>query len=234
MAAGDRLGSMDLEPSDHEALWTSVDEFVESHVAAHDSTAARVLAAQRAAGLPDIAVSSVEARLLTVLARSVGAKVIVEIGTLGGFSTLHLARALPGDGRLVTLERDPHHADVARASLDAAGVGHKVTIRVGEALDLLPTLADDAPVDLVFIDADKQSNVTYYEAALAITRPGGLVVVDNVVRQGQIADPHNDNPSIVGSRAVIERAGADPRVEATVIQTVGRKGHDGMLIASVL
>lgn len=225
---------MDEQASASQTWWTTVDAFVESHVAAQDAVAARVLAAQRAAGLPDIAVSTLEARLLTILARSVNARTIVEIGTLGGYSTLHLARALPGDGRIVTLERDPMHAHVARASLDAAGVGHKVTIRVGEAVELLPTLADDAPVDLVFIDADKQSNVTYYEAALAITRQGGLVVVDNVIRQGEIANPANDNPSILGSRAVIERAAADPRVEATVIQTVGRKGHDGMLIATVL
>jgi len=159
---------------------------------------------------------------------------VVEFGTLGGYSTLHLARALPPNGRVITHERDERHADVARASLDAAGVGHKVTIRIGTALDMLPFLADDAPVDLTFIDADKPNNTNYYEAAVAISRPGALIVIDNVVRDGEIADAGNDDPKVVGSRAVVEHVAKDPRVEATVIQTVGRKGYDGMLVATVL
>lgn len=214
--------------------WQQVDEYLERHLIAEDRDAAHVLAAQREAGLPDIALSPVEARLLQVLARSIGARTIVEFGTLGGFSTLHLARALPADGQLITIERDERHAQVARASLDKAGVGHKVTIRIGTGIGMIPTLADDAPVDMVFIDADKRSNVAYYEAAVAISRPGALIVVDNVVRSGAIADPGDTEEDTAGARAVIERAAQDPRVDATVIQTVGRKGHDGMLIATVL
>ena len=174
------------------------------------------------------------ARLLAILARSIGAQTVVEFGTLGGYSTLHLARAVPANGRVITHERDPRHAVVARASLDAAGVGHKVTIRVGTATEMLPSLADDAPVDLTFIDADKPNNTNYYEAAVAISRRGALIIIDNVVRDGDIVDAGHDDPKVAGSREVVERVGRDPRVEATVIQTVGRKGYDGMLIATVL
>ena len=215
-------------------IWTAVDDYLDSHLTARDDAASRVLAAQRAAGLADIAVSPTEALLLTVLAKSIGAETVVEFGTLGGYSTLHLARALPGHGRVITLERDPHAAEVARASLDAAGVGHKVTIRLGNALELIETLADDAPVDLVFIDADKSNNAAYFEAAVAICRPGSIIVVDNVVRRGAIAHPEDDHKDTLGSRRVIEAAAHDPRVIATVLQTVGRRGHDGMLIATVL
>ncbi len=214
--------------------WRQVDEYLERHLIAQDRDAANVLAAQHEADLPDIALSPVEARLLQVLARSIGARTIVEFGTLGGYSTLHLARAVPADGQVITIERDERHAQVARASLDKAGVGHKVTIRVGTGIELIPTLADDAPVDMVFIDADKRSNVAYYEAAVAVSRPGALIVVDNVVRSGGIADPSDTEEDTAGARAVIERAAQDERVDATVIQTVGRKGHDGMLIATVL
>ena len=223
-----------MQAEQQQAHWSAVDDYLERVLVPADDAGHRVLGAQRAAGLPDIAVSPVEARLLEVLALSIGAQTAVEFGTLGGFSTLHLARALPPDGRVITLERDERHAQVARASLDAAGVGHKVTIRVGEALALIETLADDAPVDLVFIDADKRNNPAYFAAAVAICRPGAIIVVDNVVRDGRIADAADDDPSVVGSRGVIEAAAADPRVRATVVQTVGRKGHDGMLIATVL
>jgi predicted O-methyltransferase YrrM len=219
---------------DGAARWTAVDEYLEGLYAGTDDAQARVLAAQRAADLPDIAVSAMHARLLGILARSIGARTVVEFGTLGGYSTLHLARSVPDDGRVITHERDPRHADVARASLDAAGVGHKVTIRVGTALEMLPVLADDAPVDFTFIDADKPNNTNYYEAAVAISRRGALIVIDNVVRDGEIADADTDDPKVVGSRAVVERVARDPRVEATVIQTVGRKGYDGMLVATVL
>lgn len=221
-------------PKDGAARWTAVDEYLESLYAGADVAQARVLDAQRGADLPDIAVSAMHARLLAILARSIGAQTVVEFGTLGGYSTLHLARAVPADGRVITHERDERHAAVARASLDAAGVGHKVTIRVGVALDLLPVLADDAPVDFTFIDADKPNNTNYYEAAVAISRPGALIVIDNVVRDGDIADAGNDDPKVLGSRAVVERVSRDQRVEATVVQTVGRKGYDGMLVATVL
>lgn len=225
--------SIDAVP-DTTQRWTEVDAYLEGRLTSHDDAAARVLGAQRSAGLPDIAVSPVEARLLEVLARSIGARTVVEFGTLGGYSTLHLARALPVDGELITIERDERHAEVARASLDAAGVGHKVTIRIGTGLEMIPSLADHAPVDMVLIDADKRNNTVYFEAAIAIAHPGTLIVVDNVVRSGGIADAANHGEDVEGARAVIDLAARDPRVEATVIQTVGRKGHDGMLIATVL
>jgi len=219
---------------DGAARWNAVDEYLESHYTSGDPDQARVLAAQGAADLPDIAVSAMHARLLGILARSIGAQTVVEFGTLGGYSTLHLARAVPANGRVITHERDERAAAVARASLDAAGVGHKVTIRIGTALDMLPALADDAPVDFTFIDADKPNNTNYYEAAVAISRRGALIVIDNVVRDGDIADAGNDDPKVSGSRAVVEHVANDRRVEATVIQTVGRKGYDGMLVATVL
>ncbi|MFO7243415.1 MAG: O-methyltransferase [Actinomycetes bacterium] len=217
-----------------DAHWTAVDEYLEQALIADDAVGQRVLEAQRNAGLPDIAVSPAQGALLAVLARSVGAERALEFGTLGGYSTLWIARALPATGHVVTFEKSEEHARVARASLDAAGVGHKVTIRVGAALDNIVTLAEDEPFDLVFIDADKPNNVHYYEAAMTRVRPGSLVIVDNVVRQGAIADPADTTPEVEGSRAVISHVAADPRVEATVLQTVGRKGHDGMLLATVL
>ena len=225
--------SIDM-PHDGPARWLVVDEFLESRYARADTAQAHVLVAQHEENLPDIAVSAMHARLLAILARSIGAQTVVEFGTLGGYSTPHLARAVPPNGRVVTHERDPRHADVARASLDAAGVGHKVTIRVGTATEMLPVLADDAPVDFTFIDADKPNNTNYYEAAVAISRRGALIVIDNVVRNGDVADSENDDPKVLGSREVVEHVARDPRVEATVIQTVGRTGYDGMLIATVL
>jgi predicted O-methyltransferase YrrM len=216
------------------STWHDADVYLESHLTDSDAAAAQVLYAQRSATLPDIAVSPTQGKLLSVLARSVRAERVVEFGTLGGYSTLWLARAIPADGRIVTFELSDEHARVARESLDAAGVGHKVTIRVGPALTNIETLAEDDPFDLVFIDADKANNVHYYEAAMTRVHPGSLVIVDNVVREGEIANPDSTDDRVHGSRAVIERAAQDPRVEATVIQTVGRKGHDGMLIATVL
>lgn len=216
------------------APWIAADEYLESHLTGDDVATAKTLVAQHDAGLPDIAVSPAQGRLLSVLARSTGAGRALEFGTLGGYSTLWIARALPADGRVVTFELSEEHARVARQSLDEAGVGHKVTIRVGPAADNLPTLAEDDPFDMVFIDADKPNNVHYYEAAMTRVTPGAVIIVDNVVRQGTIADPDNDDPATVGSRAVIERIAHDPRVEATVLQTVGRKGHDGLLLATVL
>lgn len=220
--------------TDLTARWNQVDEYLEATFLEGDADQARVLAAQQSSDLPDIAVSPMHARLLGVLARSIGAKTVVEFGTLGGYSTLHLARAIPANGRVMTHERDQRHADVARASLDAAGVGHKVTIRVGQALDHIPALADEAPVDFTFIDADKRNNTAYFEAALAVSRPGALIVVDNVVYGGALTDVDNTNDYSTGARAVVEFAAKDPRVDATVVQTVGRKDHDGFLIATVL
>lgn len=217
-----------------DSRWTAVDDYIEASVLGEDPTGHAVLAAQASAELPDIAVSRPQGALLGVLARAIGAQRALEFGTLGGYSTLCLARALPSNGEVVTFELDEHHAEVARASLDAAGVGYRVTIRVGPAIDNLGTLAYDEPFDLAFIDADKPNNVHYYEAAMTRMRPGGIVIVDNVVRGGALADADSTDERVQGSRAVVEHAGRDPRVEATVIQTVGSKGHDGMLIATVL
>lgn len=224
----------DATQADQTARWHQVDEYLESRFVADDTDQASVLAAQRSSVLPDIAVSPMHARLLEILARSIGATTVLEFGTLGGYSTLHLARGIPANGRVITHERDQRHADVARASLEAAGVGHKVTIRIGNALDNIPALADDAPVDFTFIDADKRNNTTYFEAALAVSRPGSLIVVDNVVYGGVVADLDDTSEQATGARAVVELAANDKRVQATVLQTVGRKDHDGLLIATVL
>ena len=221
----------DLSPPSSERAH-QVDGYLESLF--DDADADAVLKAQRDASLPDIAVSPMHARLLGILARSIGATTVVEFGTLGGYSTLHLARSVPPNGRVITHERDAGHAEVARASLEKAGVGHKVTIRIGQAFDHIPSLADDAPVDFTFIDADKRSNTAYFEAALAVSRPGSLIVVDNVVHGGDLADLDNEDEYATGARAVVELAARDARVEATVLQTVGRKGYDGLLIATVL
>lgn len=215
-------------------VWTAVDDYLESHMLAGDSGPGEALAAQRAAGLPDIAVSPTQGKLLEVLARSIGATRAVEFGTLGGYSTVWIARALGDGGRVVTFELSQAHADVARANFEAAGVSDRVEIRVGPALDNLHTLAGDAPFDLAFIDADKANNLAYFEAALTRMRPGALMIVDNVVREGDIVNPALTDASTAGSRLVIEAVAANPAVEATVVQTVGRKKHDGLLIATVL
>lgn len=223
---------MAIHPTD-DPVWTAVDEYLESHLTDADAAPARVLERQRAEGLPDIAVSPVQGKFLAILAASIGARRALEFGTLGGYSTLWLARAVGAGGRVTTFEREPHHADVARASLDEAGVGDRVDIRVGPAVDNLDTLDADDPYDLVFIDADKPNNLTYYRAAARRVRQGALIVVDNVVRNGAIADGSSGDDRVAGSRAVIEAVGQDAHVEATVLQTVGRKGYDGMLIARV-
>jgi predicted O-methyltransferase YrrM len=185
------------------------------------------------AGLPAINVAPNQGKLLHLWARMVGARSILEVGTLGGYSTIWLARALPAGGRLVTLEADPHHAEVAAANLDRAGVGDVVDIVVGRALDTLPVLAEEGrgPFDLTFIDADKSSNADYFRWAVQLSRPGAVVMVDNVVRGGAVTDADSDDPSVVGTRRLFEAVAAEPRVSATAVQTVGSKGHDGFLLA---
>jgi predicted O-methyltransferase YrrM len=214
--------------------WAAVDAYIEEHYTRPDAVAARVLENQRAAGLPDIAVSPAQGKLLAVLARACGARRVLEFGTLGGYSTLWFARAVGEGGAVVSFELEQRHADVAMASLAEAGVGDRVEVRVGPAVDNLPTLEADDPFDLVFIDADKPSNVAYYEAAMTRVHPGTLVIVDNVVRDGGLVDAASDDPRILGSRAVVERVAADSRVEGSVVQTVGSKFYDGMIIATVL
>jgi len=216
--------------------WSDVERWFDAHLLAPDPILDEVLAANTAAGLPAYDVSPSQGKLLQLLARTACARTILEIGTLGGYSTIWLARALPPDGRLLTLEADAHHADVARANVARAGLGAQVEIRVGAALDTLPLLEreDHSPFDLVFIDADKRSNVAYFDWALRLTRPGATIVIDNVVRDGAVVDATSVDDSVRGVRALAERLAHEPRVAATAVQTVGSKGWDGFILAHVL
>jgi predicted O-methyltransferase YrrM len=188
-----------------------------------------VLEANAAAGLPAIDVSALQGRMLALFVRMCGARRVLEVGTLGGFSTIWMARALPEGGRLVTIEVDPHHAAVAGRNIAAAGLADRVEVRVGPALEVLPGL--EGPFDLVFIDADKPSNADYLAQALRLSRPGTVIVGDNVVRSGSVVDGRD--ASSEGARRLVETMGAEPRLEATVIQTVGAKGWDGFALAVV-
>lgn len=215
--------------------WDSVDAYLHSVLLPADPVLDATLADARAAGLPAIDVSPTQGALLGLLASAVHAERILEVGTLGGYSTICLARALPAGGRLISLEIDPHHAEVAAANLRRAGLGDRVDIRVGPAAASLAALGGpgDEPFDLVFIDADKPGNPAYFAEALRLAHPGSLVVVDNVVRDGTVADAGSDDPGVLGSRGVLEAMGAEPRVLATAVQTVGVKGYDGFAIALV-
>jgi predicted O-methyltransferase YrrM len=218
-----------------EPRWVAADAYLEGILSPADPVLGSALADSRAAGLPNIQVTPLQGRFLHLLARSVHARNILEVGTLGGYSAIWLARALPRDGRLVTLEIEPKHAEVARGNLARARLLDRVDVRVGPASRSLAALEAEhvGPFDLVFIDADKPGNVGYFDSALRLTRPGALVVVDNVVREGAIADAANREPNVVASRALIERMAAEPRVVATVIPTAGAKGFDGFAIALV-
>ncbi len=211
--------------------WEKVDEYFGGQLIGPDPVLDAVHEANALAGLPAIDVSPAQGKLLHLLARTVGARRILEVGTLGGYSTIWLGRALPADGELVTCEINPAHAEVARANIARAGLDGIVDVRVGPALDTLPTL--EGPFDLAFIDADKQSNAEYFRHALRLSRPGTMIVVDNVVRGGRVADTYNSDPDVRGTRAVAEAIAHEPRVEATVVQTVGSKGYDGFLLALV-
>lgn len=213
----------------------AVDAFVEATVAPDDEGLRGAVAAAEAAGLRPIQVTAAQGRLLAMLARLVGARTVLEFGTLGGYSTIHMARALAPGGRLYSLEVDPRSAEVARASIDAAGVGEAVEIRVGPALESLPGLEADGagPFDLVFIDADKPSTPAYMAWSLGQTRSGGLIVADNVVRGGRLAEAGSGDEAIEAQRRLHEELAADPRAEATTIQTVGAKGYDGFTIVRV-
>ena len=194
-----------------------------------------MLEANAGAGLPAIDVSPAQGKFLYLLAKSSGAERILEVGTLGGYSTIWLARALPAGGRVVTLEIDPHHAEVARGNLERAGVGERVEVRVGPALESLAALAQEqgAAFDFIFIDADKEHNADYVEAAIALARPGALIVVDNVVREGRILDAASTDANIRGTRRLFDMLAEEPRLEATAIQTVGAKKWDGFIVAIV-
>ena len=208
-----------------------VDRWLEAQLAPPDPALEAALEANAAAGLPAHDVSPLQGALLHVLARAIGARAILELGTLGAYSTIWLARALPAGGRLVTLESEPAYAEVARANLDRAGPAAEVELRVGPALETLPQL--EGPFDLIFLDADKRANPDYLDLALRLARPGTLIVADNVVRAGAVADPASDDPSVQGVRRFLELVGEHPRLTATAIQTVGAKGWDGFALALV-
>jgi predicted O-methyltransferase YrrM len=217
-------------------LWSAVDRYIGDTLVGADAALEAALAASAAAGLPPINVAPNQGKLLHLLARAVGASAILEVGTLGGYSTIWLARALPPGGHLVTLELDAVHAEVARRNLATAELDDVVEVRVGPAVGSLAAMADEgaAPFDFVFIDADKQHNAEYFAAAVGLTRPGGLIVVDNVVRGGAVLDAASDDPAVLGTRRLNEAMAAEPRVSVTEVQTVGAKGHDGFALALVL
>ncbi|GAA2276022.1 O-methyltransferase [Streptomyces ruber] len=222
--------------SSESRLWNDVDAYFTALLAPEDESLEAALRDSRAAGLPPINVAPNQGKLLQLLAQVQGARRVLEIGTLGGYSTIWLGRALPADGRLITLEYEPRHADVARRNLERAGLGERTEVRVGPALESLPRLAEEhpEPFDLVFIDADKVNNPHYVEWALELTRPGALIVLDNVVRGGRVIDADSDAPDVLGTRAALELIATHPRLSGTAVQTVGSKGHDGFALARVL
>jgi predicted O-methyltransferase YrrM len=216
-------------------LWDEVDHYIEGTLLGPDQALEEALRASLAAGLPPIAVTPAQGKLLHLLARVHRARRILEIGTLGGYSSIWLARAIAPSGRLVTLELEPRYAEVASANIERAGLSSLVTIRVGPALDSLDQLIAEGgePFDLVFIDADKESTPEYFTRALELVRPGAVIVVDNVVRDGGLADPHSSNPQVIGMRRFHELLSHQNEVTATTIQTVGAKGYDGFTLALV-
>lgn len=215
--------------------WEAVDRYIVDLLVPSDPALQATLEASARAGLPPISVAPNQGKLLQLLARVMGARRMLEIGTLGGYSTIWLGQALPPGGSLVTLEADAHHAAVARANIERAGFGAAVELREGRALDLLPTLAAEGrgPFDLVFIDADKSNSAEYFRWALKLARRGSLIIADNVVRDGAIIDPDCRDASVQGVRRFYEAVAAEPRVSATAVQTVGSKGYDGLAIVLV-
>ncbi len=216
-------------------LWTAVDQYIESALVPSDPALDAALAASQSAGLPSIQVAPNQGKFLSLLATIQGAKRILELGTLGGYSTIWLGRALPAGGRLITLEADPKHAEVARANIARAGLGERVEVRLGLALELLPRLEAEgqAPFDFVFIDADKVNIPEYFDWALKLSRPGSVIVVDNVIRKGNVIDPGTDDANVKGVRRFNERLSRIESVNATTVQTVGSKGYDGFTLAVV-
>jgi len=214
-----------------DATWDAVDRFIADHLLENDPALQAALEASEAAGLPAINVAANQGKLLMLLAQAISARRILEIGTLGGYSTIWLARGLAPGGRLVTLEANPAYAEIARANIARAGIGETVEVRVGRAQDTLPGL--EGPFDLIFIDADKPNTPDYFQWALRLARPGSLIVVDNVVRQGAVLDAASGDANVQGMRRFFELAATDPRVSGTALQTVGAKGHDGLAILLV-
>jgi predicted O-methyltransferase YrrM len=225
-----------MSPSKSEALWSSVDRYLNETLIPPDPILDAALQANAAANLPSIDVSPSQGKLLQLLAETQGARRILEIGTLGGYSTINLARALPHGGKLITLELDPKHAKVALANIAHAGLALAVELRLGPALDSLAQLHAEQvePFDLIFLDANKDGYPDYLTAALKLARPGTLILADNVIRDGEVIDPTSTDPNVQGVRRFLELLAADPRISSTAVQTVGSKGYDGFAIARVL
>ena len=219
-----------------EETWAAVEKYVDGLVIPADPVLDAAVAASEAAGLPDIAVTPSQGKLLYLLARLQRARRILEVGTLGGYSTIWLARALPEDGSVVTIEAEKQHCEVARANVERADLSAQVEFREGKALDVLPELAAEGlePFDLVFIDADKENTEAYFRWALRLSRVGAAILVDNVIREGKVAGTDTDDPRVEGMRRFFEMLAAERRVTATTIQTVGRKGYDGFTLAMVV
>jgi predicted O-methyltransferase YrrM len=217
------------------ALWTAVDQYLTETLVRPDAALEAAIAAAEKAGLPAISVSPPQGKLLHLLVTLAGAKSVLEIGTLAAYSTIWMARALAPGGRLLTLEAEATHAEVARRNLERAGVADRVALKLGRALDTLPTLsaADGAPFDVIFIDADKPPLADYFVEALRLSRPGTLIVIDNVIRDGAVADSSSRDASVQGVRRLNDRIAATPNVDATSIQTVGAKGYDGFTLVRV-
>ncbi|MDP9441171.1 MAG: O-methyltransferase [Actinomycetota bacterium] len=216
-------------------LWTDVDRYICGTLLPSDSSLDSALAESAAAGLPAINVTPNQGRMLQLLVRLRSARSILEIGTLGGYSTIWLAKGMPPGGRVITLEADPRHAEVARVNLARAGLAKVVDVRVGPAIETLPRLAVEGvgPFDFVFIDADKVNNADYFEWSLRLAMPGSVIVVDNVVRKGLVVDDESSDPNVTGTRLLYDVVSREPRVDATALQTVGSKGYDGFLVAIV-
>jgi predicted O-methyltransferase YrrM len=219
---------------DLQERWSAVDAYIESKIVGEDSALRAAAEASVKAGLPTIAVTPAQGKLLNILAKSIGATRILEIGTLGGYGTIWLARALPQAGKLITLEVNPKHADVARQNIARAGLESKVDMRIAAALDSLPVLAQEGQVfDFVFIDADKQNISAYFDWSLRVTRSGSLILIDNVVREGEIIDAESRDVNVQGVRQMYDRLSGETRVTATAVQTVGSKKYDGFVLAVV-
>ncbi len=216
-------------------MWTEVDRYFSEKLLTSDAALDAILAANRKAGLPPIDVTPLQGKFLELLARMSGARRVLEIGVLGGYSAAWLARALPEDGTVVALELEPKHAEIARKNLESVGLAARVEIRVGPAAESLQTLVAShaAPFDLIFIDADKAGYPEYLDWSLKLSRPGTVIVGDNVVREGAVIDPKSDDPNVLGVRRFTEKLAAEPRITATALQTVGAKKHDGLIVAVV-
>jgi predicted O-methyltransferase YrrM len=221
--------------ADDEAMWTAVDAYLSDHLIANDEVLEAALRDSKSAGLPEIQVTPLQGKMLAIFARMIGARRILEVGTLGGYSTIWLARALPDGGHLLTLEAAPKHAAVAQKNLERAGLPGKVELRIGPALSTLAQLVTEnaAPFDLIFLDADKEHNADYLQWAMKLAHPGTVIVTDNVVREGALLDAKSDDPAVQGTRRFFEAVAAEPRLTATAIQTVSGKKYDGFALLIV-